>query len=84
MNLRSTTKRWCPVAIGLLLVALGLACLNYTKADAFEYHQAWSQQRGAPAPSSTILWGGAGFTAIGAFVLGFSFARRKTGPGVTG
>ncbi len=79
MNVRSATMRWGPMVIGLLLFAFGLASLNYTKAETFQHHQEWARERGVAAPSNTIFWGGVGSAVLGAFVLGFSLARRMTG-----
>ncbi len=70
--------RWIPVAIGFLLVAFGIACLNYTKPGTFQRHQEWAREHAKTAPGNTVFWGGGTSTAIGAFVLGFSVASRKT------
>ena len=70
--------RWVPVAIGFLLVAFGIACLNYTKPGTLQHHQEWAREHAKPAPGNTVFWSGVTSTAIGAFVLGFSVARRKT------
>ncbi len=69
--------RWIALAFGCVLVLLGLACLNYTKAGTIQHHQEWAAASGMPAPSATILWAGAASGALGAFLVGFSAAKLK-------
>ena len=47
--------RWIPVAIGFLLLAFGLACLNYTKPGTLPHLQEWAHEHAKPAPSNTVL-----------------------------
>ncbi len=76
MNLGRIAKRAIPVVIGVLLVAVGLACLNYTKPATLQHHQEWATQNARPAPSDTVFWSGVGSAALGAFVLGWAIGRR--------
>ncbi len=76
MNLGRMTKRLVPVVIGVLLLAFGLACLNYTKPATLQHHQEWATQNARLAPSNTVFWSGVGSAALGAFVLGWAIGRR--------
>ena len=64
MNVGRAAKCWAPVVVGLLLLGAGIACFNYTKPGTLQDHQAWASEHGRPAPSDTVLWGGA-FSAVG-------------------
>lgn len=72
-------RRWGPVLIGLVLLAFGIACLNYTKPGTVEHHRAWADEHARPAPGDGILWGGAGAAVVGAFGLGFGAAGLARG-----
>ena len=72
------SMRWIPIAAGVLLVAFGLACFNYTKPSTLQHHQEWAREHAMLAPSDTVFWAGVGSVALGAFVLGFSVRRRHT------
>ncbi len=60
MSIGRTATRWAPVTIGLLLMGFGVACFNYTKPGALQYHQEWAAANGRPAPTDTIFWCGVG------------------------
>ena len=75
MSIGRTATRWAPVSIGLLLMGFGVACFNYTKPGALQYHQEWAAANGRPAPTDTIFWGGAVSVSVGACAVGFGIAR---------
>ena len=62
--------------IGIVLVALGLGCLNYTKADGLEHHREAATRLGLPQPGEPILFGGAAALVLGGGLVGFAIARR--------
>lgn len=66
------------VVIGIILVALGLGCLNYTKSNGLEHHREAATRFGLPQPSERILFGGAAALAIGDGLVGFAAGRRKS------
>ena len=76
MNIGCVARCWAPVAFGLLLLGGGIACFNYTKPGTLAYHQAWASEHGRPAPSDTVLWGGAVSAVAGSLVVGFCVAGR--------
>ncbi len=76
MSIGSTATRWAPVVIGLLLLGFGVACLNYTKPGSQPGHEEWAAAHDRPAPTETVLWGGAVSVAAGAFAVGFRMARK--------
>ncbi len=77
MSIRRAARCWAPVAVGLLLLGAGLVCVNYTKPGALQYHQAWASEHGRPAPTDTVLWGGAVAAVIGSLAVGFGVAGLK-------
>jgi hypothetical protein len=64
------------LVIGILSFLFGLACFNYTKASAWDHHQAFARQHQLPEPSNGILLCGIVAVSFGAGVIGFSFGRR--------
>ncbi len=76
MNLGRMTKRLAPVVIGVLILAFGLACLNYTKPATLLHHQEWATQNARPEPNDMVFWTGVGSVAVGASVLGCCLGRR--------
>ena len=76
MNLGRIAKRAIPVVIGVLLVAVGLACLNYTKPATLPHHQEWATENARPEPNDMVFWTGVGSVAVGASVLGCCLGRR--------
>jgi len=68
--------RTLSIVIGIILVALGLGCLNYTKADGLEHHREAATRLGLPQPSERILFCGAAALAVGGGLIGFPGGRR--------
>lgn len=62
--------KWIRVLIALLLLGVGLGCLNYTKASTHEHHVAWAAEKGLPSPSPGLFRAGVAGTVIGAYLLG--------------
>ena len=79
MNACCTARCWVPVVVGLLLLGIGIACFNYTKPGTLQHHQAWASEHGRPAPTDTVLWGGAVAAVIGSLAVGFGVAGLKGG-----
>jgi hypothetical protein len=78
--------RWLIIAAGMVVVLLGLLCLNYTKASGLERHRAFAQQHQLPEPSNGILWGGAVAVSLGSVLIGYSLgsrSRRSSPPAVS-
>ena len=65
------------ILVGLLLVALGAGCLNYSKAETLDHHREWAQERGMPPPSATVMWTGAGALAGGGFIAAVGMGRCR-------
>ncbi len=82
MNVLCLARCWAPVVVGLLLLGVGIACFNYTKPGTLQYHQAWASEHGRPAPSDTVLWGGAVSAVIGSLAVGFGVAGLARGRNV--
>lgn len=66
--------------LGLLLLAFGAACINYTKPSALEHHQEWAAKNKMPAPSDTILIGGVVSISAGVVLIGFAVSQGRRGP----
>ena len=79
MNVRCVATCWVPVVVGFLLLAVGIACFNYTKPGTLEYHQAWATENGRPAPSDTVLWGAVVSAVIGSLAVGFAVGGLARG-----
>ena len=62
---------------GLLALAFGLGCLNYTVDGKADHHREWAREKGVPEPSEQIFVLGAVFTAAGAGLAGFTLGRRQ-------
>ena len=58
--------------LGVFLILIGLACLNYTKPSTLEHHRDWARETGAPPPGPAIQY--AGFAAMALGVGGVSIA----------
>jgi hypothetical protein len=73
---------WLLGLLGVLLLAFGLGCLNYTKADGLEHHREVAARYNLPPPSETILYGGVLSVIVGSGTVGFAlggvFARRSS------
>jgi hypothetical protein len=67
---------------GLLVLAFGLGCLNYTKADGLEHHREVAQRHGLPEPTSNTLYLGVLAVVVGSGTIGFVLGRRgrRSGP----
>jgi hypothetical protein len=57
------------------LLAFGLACLNYTKAETLEHHREVARQHDWPPPGPAILYGGVAAVVAGAGAVGFALGR---------
>jgi len=64
------------IIIGIVLVALGLACMNYTKADGLQHHREAATRLGLPPPGESILFGGAAALVVGGGLIGLAIGRR--------
>ena len=62
------------VLLGLIIAAIGVAAVNYTSAFNHDHHAEWATEKGLPAPSAPILYGGAGLCVLGGLLMGA--ARR--------
>src|SRR5262245_47381859 len=69
--LMKRTTRWLLGVLGVGVLAFGLACLNYTKADGREHHQEVARRHGLPEPGEPILYGGVAAVVLGAGLVGF-------------
>jgi len=67
----SRGARWVAVLLGVLVLAFGLGCLNYTKADGLEHHTEVARKHGLPEPGAPILYGGVASVILGAGALGY-------------
>lgn len=61
---------------GILVVAFGAACLNFTQGFGIAHHAEWAASHGMPAPSYPIFLTGAVSEALGAILLGVAIGRR--------
>jgi hypothetical protein len=62
--------------LGALLLAFGLGCLNYTKADGLEHHREAARRYNLPPPGPAIFYGGVLSVAVGSATVGFALGRR--------
>jgi hypothetical protein len=60
-----------------LVVAGGVACLNYTSAFAYDHHVVWALDKGVPMPSETIFWGGVAAAVGGGVAWGVLIGGRR-------
>lgn len=72
------TTRWITGVAGTLILAFGLGCLNYTRADGIEHHREVAARHNLPAPSSSILYGGVIAVISGSTTLGYVLGRGKS------
>ena len=70
--------RWVLGVVAVLLVVLGLGCLNYTRADGWEHHTEVARQWNLPRPSIGILYGGALSLIAGSGTLGYMVGRSRS------
>ena len=68
--------RWLVTAVGIGLLAFGLGCLNYTRADGLEHHTEFAHDHGLPPPSESILYGGVLAVIVGSGLVGYAFGSR--------
>ncbi len=62
---------------GLLVLAFGLGCLNYTTGGKSEFHRAWAREHGLPEPGNVVYVLGVACTAGGGGLVGFVIGRRR-------
>jgi sulfite exporter TauE/SafE len=66
------------VLAGIMLILLGLGCLNYTKVDGLQHHMEFAQTHGLPKPGEHILLAGAASLLAGAGLVGYSIGSRNS------
>lgn len=64
------------ILVGLLTIAFGLACLNYTVDGKADGHREFARERGLLEPSNAIFLLGLGSAVRGAAVFGSALGRR--------
>ncbi len=64
------------LSVAVLVLAIGLGCLNYTVAWSVSRHAEWAAEYGLPEPSRELLRIGMGATALGGFLAGFFLKKR--------
>jgi hypothetical protein len=64
------------VILGVLVLILGVGCLNYTTAGGADHHREWAVQKGLPEPSPAIFYLGVACTVAGAGSVGFALGGR--------
>lgn len=72
-------RRLILLLVAVVLVGLGLGCINYTKESTREHHVEWARSHNLPPPSQGIFIGGLASTAIGAAVLLVGLIPRRGG-----
>lgn len=65
------------VVLCILVLALGIGCLNYTSSSGVDRHRAWAEKNGFPEPSDNLFMLGVACTVAGAGVAGFTLGRPK-------
>jgi hypothetical protein len=70
--------RWLIGVVAVFLVALGLGCLNYTRAYGWEHHTEVARQWNLPRPSIGILYSGALSLIAGSAALGYMVGRSRS------
>jgi hypothetical protein len=65
------------LVLGILVLALGVGCLNYTTGSGADHHRTWAEKNGFPEPSGDIYILGVACTVAGAGVAGFTLGRPK-------
>jgi hypothetical protein len=56
---------------------IGLACLNYTKADTIAHHQKFAKQNNLPPPCRGIFYGGVACVIVGSGLGGYLLGSRN-------
>jgi hypothetical protein len=65
------------LVLGILVLALGIGCLNYTTESGAAHHREWAQQHGFPEPSYSLFVLGALLSSVGAGTAGFAMGRSR-------
>jgi uncharacterized membrane protein YphA (DoxX/SURF4 family) len=73
----STASRIGAFLLGLLVVAFGFLCLNFTQGFGMAHHAEWANSHGMPPPSYPIFLTGAVTEALGALIVGVALGRRS-------
>ena len=69
-------KRLIIIAAGVVLLALGLGCLNYARPGSREHHRGWAEAHNMPPPSRTIFVGGVATAVAGTGLAVFALVKR--------
>ncbi len=70
-------KRLILVAAGVVLLALGLACLNYMRPGNRENHSVSAEANNMPPPSRTIVVGGVATAVAGTGLAVFALVKKR-------
>ncbi len=70
-------KRLILVAAGVVLLVLGLGCLNYTRPGNREHHLGWAEAHNMPPPSRAIFVGGVASAVAGIGLAVFAFVKKR-------
>ncbi len=70
-------KRLILVAAGVVLLVLGLACLNYMRPGNREDHSVWAEAHNMPPPSRTIFVGGVASAVAGIGLAAFALVKKR-------
>lgn len=68
---------WPLAVLGVLLVAFGLGCVNYTRADKLEHHQEMAARHGWPPPGKAVLTWGVVSLVVGSGLVGAVIGRAS-------
>jgi hypothetical protein len=71
--------RWLIGLIGVLVLAFGLGCLNYTAAEGLEHHREAAARYNLPPPGPPIFLGGVASVVLGSAAIGFALGRSQSG-----
>ena len=63
--------------LGILVLALGIGCLNYTTEVTAAHHREWAKQHGYPEPSYSLYLLGVVFSSVGAGTAGLALGRSR-------
>lgn len=70
-------SRWLVGFVGVLILAFGLGCLNYTAAHGLEHHRESAARYNLPPPEPPIFYMGVASAVLGAGVVGFTLGRPR-------
>ena len=65
------------LVLGILVLALGIGCLNYTTEVNAPHHRQWAQQHGFREPSYSFYLFGVVCSSVGAGTAGFALGKRR-------